>query len=275
MSPNASGGVSPAKMIGWGVTAFVIIVLLLSTFGIVGSQERGVKVRLGVVKGVVQPGMYFKLPWPIDKVYKMDVKTQTLEAPKSAPLSAASNDLQDTKLAVVVNYNINPAMVAEIFVANGSAEDYYSKVVNPQVVAIIKSVASQYTAADQIQKRSEMTSTVLTALQKGFEGKGVTITKADITDIAFSESFTSAIEAKVTAVQNAEAAKNKLQQVQYEAQQKIETAKADAEAIRIQAQAINSQGGADYVALQKIKTWDGHGCVSYCGLDAMFITPGK
>ena len=53
------------------------------------------------------------------------------------------------------------------------------------------------------------------------------------------------------------------------------SAAAQAEAIRIQAQAINSQGGADYVALQKIKTWDGHACTSYCGLEAMFITPGK
>ena len=72
----------------------------------------------------------------------------------------------------------------------------------------------------------------------------------------------------MTAVQQAEAAKNKLEQVKFEAQQTIETAKANAEAIRIQAQAINSQGGADYVELQRIKTWDGHACTSYCGLDA-------
>lgn len=277
MSPNASGdpAVQVAKMVGWGVFALVIIVLLFSSFGIVGSQERGVKVRLGVVKGVVNPGFYVKAPWPIDKVYKMDVKTQTLEATKSAPLSAASNDLQDTKLAVVVNYNINPAAVQDIFVQLGSADNYYNNVVNPLIVATIKATASQYTAADQIQKRSELAAAALSALQKAFEGKNVTITKADITDIAFSESFTQAIEQKVTAVQNAEAAKNKLAQVQYEAQQKIETAKADAEAIRIQAQAINSQGGADYVALQKVKLWDGHSCTSYCGIDTMFLTPGK
>ncbi len=120
-----------------------------------------------------------------------------------------------------------------------------------------------------------MSAKALAALQSAFEGRNVAIEKADITDISFSEAFTQAIEAKVTAVQQAEAAKNKLAQVQYEAQQKIETAKADAEAIRIQAQAINSQGGADYVALQKIKAWDGKSCTSYCGLEAMFITPGK
>jgi len=39
------------------------------------------------------------------------------------------------------------------------------------------------------------------------------------------KNFTKSIESKVTAVQNAEAAKNKLEQVKFEAQQTIETAK--------------------------------------------------
>ena len=89
---------------------------------------------------------------------------------------------------------------------------------------------------------------------------------AGITNVAFSDSFTQAIEAKVTATQNAEAAQNKLAQVQAEAQQTVAKAQADAEAIKIQAQAINSQGGADYVELQKVQKWNGAGCTSYCGL---------
>ncbi len=81
--------------------------------------------------------------------------------------------------------------------------------------------------------------------------------QVNITNFQFSESFSAAIEAKVTAVQNAEAQKNKLEQVKYEAQQKIETAKAEAETIRISAQAINSQGGTDYVNLKAIEKWNG------------------
>lgn len=274
MYTNAEGTLKGAKLVTHGIIALVVLILLLGSFGVVGSQERGVKVRLGVVKGILQPGPYIKFPI-IDKVVKMDVKLQTLEASKAAPLSAASNDLQDTKLAVVVNYSINPSTVADIYVATGSAENYYHNVVEPLIVATIKSVASQYTAADQIQKRAEMAAVSLSALQKAFEGRNVTISKADITDISFSESFTAAIEAKVTAVQLADAAENKKRQTQAEADQKVITAKADAQAISIQAQAINSQGGADYVALQKIKQWNGQGCTSYCGLDTMFITPGK
>ena len=71
----------------------------------------------------------------------------------------------------------------------------------------------------------------------------------------------------MTAVQNAEAAKNKLEQVKYEKEQRIAQAQGEAEAIRISAQAINSQGGEDYVKLKAIEKWNGMGCTSYCGLE--------
>ncbi len=274
MYTDTQGNVNTAKVVTHGIIAFILLVLIVGSFGTVAAGERGVKTRFGAVAGIIQPGIYFKLPI-IEHVVKMDVRTQSLTADKTAPLSAASNDLQDTRLAVVVNYHIEPSTVANIYQQYGSADTYYHNVVEPLIVATVKATASQYTAAEQIQKRLEMSAKALTSLNTAFEGKNVAIEKADITDVSFSDSFTSAIEAKVTAVQQAEAAKNKLEQVKFEAQQTIEKAKADAQAIQIQAQAINSQGGADYVALQKIKAWDGKSCTSYCGLDAMFITPGK
>lgn len=242
------------------IASFVLVVIgitvVFGSFGTIGAGERGVKTRLGAVVGAIEPGLYFKLPL-IEKVRTMDVRTQSLVASKEAPMSAASNDLQDTKLAVVVNYHINPTTVTEIYQQYGSADTYYANVVEPLIVGTVKATASQYTAAEQIQKRLDMSTKALEALQTAFEGKNVIIEKADITDVAFSDSFTQAIEAKVTAVQNAEAAKNKLQQVQYEADQRIAQARGEAEAIKIQAQAINSQGGADYVQLQAIKQWKG------------------
>lgn len=271
---TTTGEMRYGKIVGHGILALLFLMVFFGFWGVIGAQERGVRVRLGVVQGVINPGLYFKVPF-IDHVERMDVKTQSLVATKDAPLSAASNDLQDTKLAVVVNYHISPDTVGNIYQQYGSADTYYQTIVEPLIIATVKATASQFTAADQIQKRSAMSAATLVALQTAFDGKNVDIEKADITDISFSDSFTQAIEAKVTAVQNAEAAQNKLEQVKAEAQQTIAKAQADAEAIKIQAQAINSQGGADYVALQKIKQWNGEACTSYCGLDAMFITAGK
>lgn len=244
------------KIVKRVVIGIVVFVTLWGTFGVIDAGERGVKTRLGAVVGSIEPGPFFKIPF-IEKVTKLDVRTQSLTADKSAPLSSASNDLQDTKLSVVVNYHIDPSTVVTIYQQYGSAQVYYTNIVEPLIVGTVKATASQYTASDQIQKRLEMSARALSALQEAFQGKNVIIEKADITDISFSDAFTQSIEAKVTAVQNAETAKNKLEQIKFEAQQTIETAKAQAEAIRIQASAINSQGGADYVALQAIAKWNG------------------
>jgi len=257
------GNLKAGKLITHFVGLIVILTLLFGSFGTIPAGERGVKTRFHDVVSMKDPGLYFKLPI-IEDMVKMDVHTQSLVAPKEAPLSAASFDLQDTKLAVVVNYHIEPKLVADIYTQYGGADIYYKTVVDPMIIATLKAVASQFTAADQIQKRAEMSEKALTALNKAFEGKNVAIEKADFTDVSFSDSFTKAIEAKVTAVQNAEAAKNKLEQTKAEAQQIIVTAEAQAKAIQIQAQAINSQGGADYVALQELKYWNGSKCTTYC-----------
>lgn len=253
------------KIVGHAIMLLLILVVFFGSFGTIGAGERGVKTRFGKVVGVAQPGLYFKLPL-IEHITTMDVRTQSLVADKTTPLSAASNDLQDTRLAVVVNYHIEPSTVTNIYQQYGDAKTYYGTVVEPLIVATIKATASQYTAAEQIQKRQEMSSKALSALQTAFEGKNVSIEKADITDVAFSDSFTNAIEAKVTAVQQAETAKNKLEQVKFEGEQTVVTARATAEAQRISSAALAAQGGADYVELKRIEKWNGEGCTSYCGI---------
>jgi uncharacterized membrane protein YqiK len=51
--------------------------------------------------------------------------------------------------------------------------------------------------------------------------------------------------------------KNKLERIKFEAQQKIEQSKAEAETIKIQANAIREQGGAEYIQLKWIEKWNG------------------
>ena len=51
--------------------------------------------------------------------------------------------------------------------------------------------------------------------------------------------------------------KNTLQRIEVEANSRIAQARGEAEAIRIQASAIQNQGGAEYVELKKIEKWDG------------------
>ena len=66
-----------------------------------------------------------------------------------------------------------------------------------------------------------------------------------------------AIEQKVIATQQTAKAEQDLARIKVESEQAIARAQGEAEAIRIQSQAIQTGGGANYVQLQAIQKWDG------------------
>src|SRR5208282_3423938 len=62
-----------------------------------------------------------------------------------------------------------------------------------------------------------------------------------ITHFSFSKEFETAIEAKVTAQQNAEKAENDLKRITIQAQQQVAQAKGEAEALRVQKEQITPE----------------------------------
>ena len=244
----------------------LLIILFFGSFGTINAGERGVKTRLGAVVGVIEPGFYFKIPF-IEKVSRMEVKTRTVNYDRNgtegdsldtSQLSGASKDLQDVWIGVVVNYHVNEQKVEAIYTQYKSVENFEANVIEPIIREVVKSTSAQYTAEELVTKRAEFGDNVNRVLAERFATKDAILERFSVTNFQFSLAFTEAIENKVTAVQNAEAAKNKLEQIKFEAQQTIETAKATAEAQRIQAQSLSAQGGEDYVQLKAIEKWDGH-----------------
>lgn len=251
------------KYIFGGIVGLLALIVVLGSFGTVGAGERGIKTRFGAVVGTVPQGLYFKLPL-FESVKKMSVRTEAVLYERENPLLSASEDLQDVKISTVVNYHIDPTAVETIYVKYGSSDGFEETVVRPAVRDVVKATASQFTAEELVTKRAEFTTAVLSKLNERLVSANVVVEGVNITNFEFSPSFTQAIEAKVTAVQNAEAAKNKLEQIKFEAEQTVTTAKAVAEAQRIQSQALESSGGKSLVDLEIVKKWDGQGCTSNC-----------
>lgn len=244
------------KIVLGAIVGFIFFVLIMGAWGVVDAGERGVKVRLGNVLGIIEPGVYFKVPL-IERVHKINVRTLTVLYEREEPLAAASKDLQDVQIATVVNYHVDPEQALTIYTQYKTQDTYEASVVRPAVRDIVKATASQFTAEELVTKRGEFTDTVLARLNERLQSKYAVVEQVNITNFQFSESFSKAIELKVTAEQEALAAENRLEQVKFEAQQQIEKAKAEAESIRIQAQAITQQGGKDYVQLKAIEKWNG------------------
>jgi regulator of protease activity HflC (stomatin/prohibitin superfamily) len=255
------------KIIGHIILAILILCVLFGSMGNISAGEMGVKTRFGAVVGTVQQGLYFKMPI-VEQVHKMSIKTLTINYDKAGDsgenkvatdnLFGASKDLQDVSIGVVVNYHVDATKVQEIYSQYSSVENYQSNVVEPMIREIVKSTSAQYTAEELVTKRAEFSDKVNVALATQFTAKSAVLERFSVTNFQFSTTYSKAIELKVTAEQNALTEKNNLAIEEYKAQQRVAQAKGEAEAIKIQAQAVNSQGGADYVALQAIKQWDGH-----------------
>lgn len=255
------------KFIKWTAIVLVVLIIVFGTFGVVQTGDVGVKTRMGRVVGSVGTGLYLKLPF-IEKVTKIDVRTRVIKNEhyineegkiiSDNALQAASKDLQDVSVSIVVNYQIEPTKAIEIFTQYRNVEAFEEGVIKPLIKQIVKASTAGYTAEELVTKRAEFNTKTAEALRAGISQKFAILQENNVTNIGFSPSFTAAIEAKVTAEQQALTAKNKLEQTKYESEQTVVTAKAEAERIRIQAQAINSQGGADYVNLKAVEKWDGH-----------------
>jgi len=212
---------------------------------------RGVKIRLGNTTGeIYQQGMNFRIPF-IEQSKEIEIRTQK----ESVKAISASKDLQSVEAEVALNFSVDPSKIVNLYQTVG--EDFKERIIAPVLQEAIKAVTAKYTAEELITKRGQVSDDIRTMLTEKLAPRGILAEDFNIVNFNFSDSFNEAIERKVTAEQNALASKNKLEQIKYEAEQRIATAKGEAEAIRIQSEAIQSQGGANYVQLQAIKQWNG------------------
>ncbi len=212
-------------------------------------------------------GLHAKIPFVQARII-MDVQTQKY----SAKADAASTDLQVVTTEVAINYRLQPESVPAVYKEMGL--DYSETVIQPTVQECVKACTAQYKAEELITKREVVKERIDAVLKERLAARYITVEAVSITHFDFSGSFNAAIEAKVTAEQTALAAKNKLEQVKYEADQAVTKAKGEAEAIRIQAEAIQSQGGKDYVQLKAVEKWDGK-MPTYTGGAMPFIDVSK
>lgn len=230
----------------YGIIGVLIIglVFVFSLYTVVDVGERAVVVGFGQVKETLAEGFHFVNP--LYSVYTYNVRNNKYET----VAAAASSDIQKVSISVAVNYNLNEATVGELYSTYG--DDYINKIFTQRVQESIKSVSAKYVATDLITKRDDVKAEMKAQLISSMPSV-ITVTDIAITNIEFSPSFDAAIEAKVTAEQNALKAKNDLARVQFEADQRVAQAKGEAEAIRVQQEAIKGAGGTEYVALKRLE----------------------
>ena len=230
---------------------FIIILIFISCFGAVPTGNRGIVLRWGAATGrVLGQGIYLVFPIA-ERVILMSVQVKA----HVTKAEAASKDLQNVATSVTLNFAVEPDKAATLFRDVGV--DYERIIITPAIQEAVKAATAGFDAEKLIVERPLVKEKISEQLQGRLEKHGIVVDAVSITDFSFSPEFTAAIEAKVTATQKALEAENNLKRVEFEAKQRIAQAQGEAEAIRIQAQAIQVQGGRSYVDLKWIDKWNG------------------
>ena len=235
-------------LVAFGIMAFGIG---FSSVVIVPAGHRGVQVTMGSVNPEALPSGW-QVVNPISSV--KDVNVQIQRATYEGSIAGTAN-MQQVHTDIVANYHLSPEKVALIYRDFGL--NVVDKVLGPALNESFKSVTGHYTSEELITKRDEVSQAVLAQVRQKVDQFDINIDNVSLVNFGFSKAYQESIESKVIAAQQKQKAEMDLERIKVEAASRIAQADGEAKAIAIQASAIQSQGGDNYVKLQWIEKWDG------------------
>lgn len=253
---------SLVKGIVGGVALLFAIIIGACSATTVGTGQVGVQTRFGEVIGEPLPaGLYFINPFTTD-VHEMD--TRVLRWSVDEGLQAYTKDVQQAGLSFVLNYRLDASKASVVFANVG--EDWPQKLVGQIVFEEIKREVGQHEAVEIIAQRDAAARKIEANVKLKLAERDVIVTGFQLTNIDFTSEFEHAVEAKVIAQQKAIEEQNHTKQIEEQAAQQVATArgnaestvvnaKADAESIRIRAQALEQN--AKLVEWEAVQKWNG------------------
>ena len=202
------------RLIGFGVIAFVLVILLFSSITRVDTGHVGVLTLFGRVTGETL-GEGIHLINPLKTNNEMSVQTQTIKESASVPSSEGLMMALDTSLI----FHLNPDRAAEVFQKIGS--DYQDKVVENQLRSAIRESTASHTAnALYTGEREIVAKQIQERISEDLAKRGITVEAVLLRDIQLPATLKASIEAKQQAEQEALAMNFRLQKETQEAQRK-------------------------------------------------------
>jgi prohibitin 2 len=254
------------------IAVIIVGVLAISSIKIVEAGHRGVLLNFGAVdvSRSLDEGIHFVVPVR-DQVVPLEVRTQKIVE----DTVSASQDLQDVRTQVALNYRLDPDSAQIVYRQLGL--DYANRIIVPAIQESVKQVTARYNAEELITQREAVKSEIEQQIRTRLAAYNIMVDTISITEFQFSEEFVRAVEAKVAAQQRALQAQNELRRIEIEAQQAEARAVGEqqaniarAEGIR-QANVLQAQGEAQaittideqlkqsptYLEWLKSQKWDG------------------
>lgn len=245
---NMNQKIEPKKLFIFTILGIFVLVTIVSSFQTIKSGEVGLRVRFGkIIDSNLNEGFNFKIPY-IEKIVKVNIKVQKAEV----STSSASKDLQDINTNIAVNYRVESNKASQLYRTVGN--NYEQTILLPAIQESIKSVISRYTAEETITSRPEVSKECMEELQVKVEKYGIVIDNFNIINLTFSAEYSRAIEEKQVAEQ-------KLATAKLEAEAKIVEAEATKKANELLKQTLTDE----LIAKEFIAKWNGQLPSTYAG----------
>jgi regulator of protease activity HflC (stomatin/prohibitin superfamily) len=212
-------------VIGSAIGILIVVVGLSQPFVEVPAGNVGVVTNFGSVQaGTLEPGLHIVLPI-IQRVATIDTRVQPHQFQE---IDAASAEYQTVKLTGVMNYHVDGKFASDLYQRVGT--DFASKVIDPAFNDFIKTVVPEYKVDQILGARDEIRAKAKDALAANLAQYHIVVDDIYIANIAFSDAFQQAIEAKQVAQQQVQTEQQILAQRKIQAEQAVAQAQGQADA---------------------------------------------
>ncbi len=168
------GGGANGNPLRW-VAIAAALWLVFNCFVLVGEQQRGVVLRFGEIARIMQPGPNFKLPWPIERVEKVEA-TQIRRFERTMPVLTRDENI--VNVSFNVQYRISDP---ELFLfGTRDAEAMLQQVAQ----SVVREQIGRADLDAALNARGPLSVAAATALQASLEAyrTGLTVTELNLQD---------------------------------------------------------------------------------------------
>lgn len=243
--PDSKAAAAATAVIG-GILA--LLLLAFSAYQPIDAGKVGIKYGpSGSIVGQMNSGGFIA-PW--DHVKEVDTKIQNVEYDN---LDVYSNDTIDAKMDISVNFHVDEKDAQPLIRTVGAS--YETTLIKSRAYNDAKDATAKYTAVRLTPNRENIRKYVAAKLEDELGKHGIQVDSVQVKNINLPASYLATIQARQSAIINAQAAQNKVAQIKAEAEQRVAKAKGTADANVVEAE---GQARANRLIAESVSTDKGY-----------------